>query len=83
MFFFLQQAAAEGESGQSNEAPVDDRWISDNCFLEPKELLTRIKHKSLKERTKLDTTMCQDVSGVVPSARICAVSQHLPSLHVG
>ena len=45
----------------------DDRWNSDKCFLEPMEVVTRIEHKSLKE--------CQEVSGVVPSARICEVSQ--------
>ena len=27
-------------------------WISDTCFLEPMEEVTRSKHKSLKERTK-------------------------------
>ena len=27
---------------------------------EPMEVVTRIKHRSLKERTKLDTTMCQE-----------------------
>ena len=31
-FFFLQQAAQEGECGQSHEASVYDRWISDNVF---------------------------------------------------
>ena len=49
-----------------------DGWNSDNCFLEPMEVVTRIKQKSLKERAKLNTTMCQEgMSGSLESRAQC------------
>ena len=49
-----------------------DGWNSDNCFLEPLEAVTRMKHKSLEERTKLDTTLCQEgMSGSLRSRAQC------------
>ena len=56
--------------GYARSATMTDGSLT--IFLEPMEVVTRIKHESLKERTKPDTTMCQEgMSGSLRSRVQC------------